>query len=669
MLVAVGSFMAFNLPAAPLDKPTAGDRQVTMWVARTMESDHLSKHKFDDEMSQRGLETYLKSLDPLKIYFYQSDVDEFREKRDSYDDAIRVGELSAAYTIFNRFLTRVDERIATIDELLAIEHDLTNDEEMVTDRDALRYPKDAAEARERWRKRIEYDLLVLKSDKKEGKEAIEKLEKRYHSFGKRMHQFDGEEVLEMYISAFTTAFDPHTSYMSPTSLENFHIQMKLELKGIGAALRSLDGQTIITKIIPGGAADKHGKLQPEDRVVSVGQGDDGEMVDIVDMKLNDVVGMIRGEAGTTVKLGIIPENGSETKVYKIVRARIELKDSEARQVIFEDGKKANGEAYKVGVIDLPSFYMDMEGARTGLADYKSTTRDVRKIIKEFREKNVDVVVLDLRRNGGGSLNEAIGLTGLFIDHGPVVQVKDSAGRIQHYDDHDRGMAWEGPLVVLASKFSASASEIFAGAIQDYNRGIVVGDEATHGKGTVQSLLELGPQLFRTPRSPNLGGLKITMQQFYLPAGDSTQKRGVLSDVVLPSVTTHMDVGEGDLDFAIDFDRVPTSDFKKVDMRNDAIVTELKNESAARREKSEDWQKQLRNIKRYREQKDRKTLTLNEEKFFAQRKEFDADKVEEEKFEEDNDPDEIVKRDFYFDEVIDIAIDYTEALKRNKVASN
>jgi carboxyl-terminal processing protease len=277
-------------------------------------------------------------------------------------------------------------------------------------------------------------------------------------------------------------------------------------------------------------------------------------------------------------------------------------------------------------------------------------------------------VLDLRRNGGGSLTEAINLTGLFIDQGPVVQVKDPDGRVQHYDDLDRGIAWDGPLVVLTSKFSASASEILAGAIQDYNRGIIVGDEATHGKGTVQSLLDLGSQLFRVGGAPNLGALKITMQQFYRPNGDSTQKRGVLADVTLPSITNYMDVGESDLDFALDFDRVPAAEYNKYNMVSEPIVGQLRTASANRREKSADFAKRMKNIERYLVQKEKKAITLNEEKFAAERKELDKEKAEEDEIEDQVEADdEVFKREFYNNEVLNIAIDYIRALKDNKVA--
>ena len=659
----------WTLWAADLTAPQASDRQVALVVTSLMRREHLSKHPFDDEISQRGLDAFIKGLDPMKVYFYQSDVDGFTKSRMDIDDQVKRGDITLAYSIYKRFLERVDERVATVDELLAGKFDFTRDEEMIVERDKAHFPRDKAEARDRWRKRIKYDLLVLKGDDTVGADAVTRLTKRYHSFANRMKQTDEQDLLEMYLTAITSSFDPHTTYMSTRSYKNFQITMRLELEGIGAALQSTDGNTIVTKVIPGGAADKQGKLAVEDQIVSVGQGKDGEMVEVIDMKLSNVVDMIRGKAGTVVRLGVIPAGEKETEVYNITRAKIELSDSEAKSEIIEQGKNADGSPQKIGVINLPSFYMDLEGAKSGKLDFRSTTRDMRRILEEFNAKSVDAVVIDLRLNGGGSLTEAINATGLFIDQGPVVQVKDAAGRVQHYDDLDRGMVWDGPLVVMTSKFSASASEIFAGAIQDYHRGIVVGDEATHGKGTVQSLLEVGPRLFNINNPPNLGALKITIQQFYRPNGDSTQKRGVLADIVLPSVTSKMDVGEGDLDFAIAFDRVPAAQYTKLNLVNAEMLARLRNGSTARRQQSEDFAKRLKDIDRYVEQKSRETVSLNEKVFFADRAEIDADKEDEKTFEElNNADDEVVKRDFYFNEVLAITSDYLQELRTNRLVA-
>ena len=681
---------------ADLEGPRASDRQVALIVTALLNQEHLLKHALDDEISERALTTYLKGLDPMKVYFYQADIDEFMKERRSLDDTIKRGDLSLAYKIFNRFLKRVDERVEFVDVLLKQEHDFDVDEVMVTDRDDAKYAKTPAEAFDRWRRRIKYDLLVLKSEaaekaedeeseskqdeakdddakdaegeKDSGEEATDRLTRRYHSYAKRMHQFSSDDLLEMYLSAITTAYDPHTTYMSPSSLENFHISMKLKLEGIGAALMMNDGYTVVTKVIPGGAADKNGKLQPEDRIVSVGQGADGEMVDVIDMNLNDVVKMIRGKAGTLVRLGVKPAGGNDVQIYQITRAKIELKDSEARSEIIPFGERADGSSYQIGVIDLPSFYMDMSAARKGLTDFKSTTRDVRRILENFKDKGVDAVVLDLTRNGGGSLTEAINLTGLFIDQGPVVQVKDSDSRVQHYDDLESGMVWDGPLVVMTSKFSASASEILAGAIQDYGRGIIIGDVATHGKGTVQSLLDLGNQIFNVPNPPNLGALKITMQQFYRPNGESTQKRGVVVDVPMPSLTTHMDVGETDLDYPVKFDEVEAAPFTKDDDVSTPVVKQLNSLSGKRRSESDDFAKLDRRVKQYQKQKAQKTVTLNEAKFFAERAELDADKEEEKQIKEQVSGERpVFRRNYYNDEVLAVTLDYLRLLKNPQFA--
>jgi carboxyl-terminal processing protease len=660
-------------PAAPLEGPGKNDRQVVRIVSKLMAKQHLSRHPLDDEISARAMKIFTQGFDVRKLYFLQSDIDEFMEYRDQIDDFVGAGDTKFAYKVFNRFITRLDQRLEVVEELVKQPFDFDSDDSIVTDAKLLSYPKTAEEAKVRWRKLIKYNLLTFKSDDIEDKEAREKILRRYKSVQKRWHQSDSDELLERFLSAVTTSYDPHTSYMSPSTLENFRILMRLNLEGIGAALQvTEEGTTKITKIIPGGAADKHGKLKPDDSVVSVGQGANGEMVDVVNMKLNDVVQLIRGPAGSVVRLGVVPASGGESKTYRITRAKIELEDSAARSEIIERGQKPDGSPIRLGVIDLPSFYMDMEAARANVRNgsFRSTTRDVRIILKEFKEKKVDAVVLDLRRNGGGSLTEAINLTGLFIDEGPVVQVKDSGGRIQTYNDLERGMSWDGPLVVLTSKFSASASEILAGAIQDYKRGLIVGDAATHGKGTVQSLLDLGDQLFGfIPNPPKLGALKITMQQFYRPNGDSTQKRGVIPDITLPSLTNHIGMGEADLDHAMDFDRVDPSDFDSHNMVKFDAVRRLRVKSAERIKKSDEFVKQIDRIKRYKTYKDEKSISLNENKFLARREsDRDAEKEEEKQFDDSSNEDDVVfADDFYNQEVIAITLDYLIELAENRVA--
>ncbi len=659
-VVALLGVLLSGVSADPVG-PTPIDRQITKLVSFYVQDQHLSKHKLDDEISKRFLEMFLKTLDPMKVYFLQSDIEKFEEKRLQLDDQIQDGDIQFAYDVFTVFLKRIDERVQWAEEFVDVEHDYTVDEDILRDPDIAKYAVDEAEAREQWRKRIKFDLLRLRVDdeKMTEEKQKEKVRRRYVSFSKRMHQTDRDELLEMYLTALTMSFDPHTSYMSPSSYKNFEIMMSLELDGIGAELRSIDGYTVVNKIIPEGAADKEGSLKAEDRIIGVGQNGEGDIEDVVDMKLGDVVDRIRGKAGSAVRLEVTDADGLNRRVISITRDKIELKDSEAQQAVFEHGTKPSGGPFLVGVINLPSFYLDMDAARRGDPNYRSTTRDVRKILEEFNKRGVDAVILDLRRNGGGSLQEAISLTGLFIEGGPVVQVKGPDGYVQAYDDTDESILWKGPLVVMTSKFSASASEILAGAIQDYGRGLIIGDQATHGKGTVQSLMDLGSQLFQGMRNPPAyGALKITMQQFYRPSGQSTQNRGVVADIELPSLTTHYDVGEADLDYAVAFDQVEPAPHKDYGQVNDAVRQQLRLLSGKRWEKSDDFQRVQRNIKLYLAQKDRETITLNEEKFRAELKELDADKEEQDALEDVVDGNETgIEREMYLDEVIAIAVDY------------
>ena len=654
------------LSAFELTAPTAKDRRITRVVTLMMERAHLLQHELDDEISNRSITSFIDRLDPMRLYFLKSDIDGFMKKKDTIDDMVSEGDITFAYDVFKTYLDRIDERLPVINELIDADHDFTAKESINTDWDNVSFAESKDEAEDRWRKRIKYNLLVLKGDDETEERSKERLHRRYNSFSNQMHRTDSDELLEMFLNSVMASFDPHTSYMSPTTLENFEIVMRLNLDGIGAGLTMQDGDTVITKLIPGGAADKHGELKVNDRIVSVGQGEEGEMEDVIGMKLDEVVQRIRGKAGTIVRIGVIPADKSGSTVLNITRARIELTDSEAQAKVIKH--TANDEEFKVGVISLPSFYMDMDAARRGVRDYKSTTRDVRTLLKGFEEAGgVDAILLDLSRNGGGSLTEAIDLTGLFIDRGPVVQVKDPTGRVTAYEDENAGVAWDGPLVVLTSKFSASASEIFAGAIADYGRGIIVGDSATHGKGTVQSLQDLGRELFRnTPNPPEFGALKITIQQFYRPNGASTQKHGVAADIILPSFSDHMDISESDLDFAVDFDKVDSANEVNLGMRKQAIINTVKDLSSKRISNSEDFQSLLDRIAQYEEQKKDKLISVNEKEFFARREEVNAEKEEEAQIEETMEADDdIFPESYYNTEVLDITVDYINALGENK----
>jgi len=681
--------------ADDLAAPTRTETLVARLVAKMMQSDHLSNHPLDDKMSARAFKQFIKTLDPMKVYFLQADIDEFEKFKTQLDDQLEKGEFTTAFAIYNRFMQRVRQRTELALEMIEQPHDFTIDEDMVTDRDLLSFAKNEDEARDLWRKRIKYSLLVLRSDKSDEEKAEpsdadkrrkkaapkdprETLRKRYTSFARRMGQSTSEDVVEMYITAVTNSFDPHTSYMSRGTFENFLIQMSLELEGIGATLQETDdGYTVIKNIVPGGAAATQKGLLVEDKIMAVAQGDSNgakawdklvaehgiEFVDVIGMKLDQVVGMIRGKAGTVVRLSVMSENDTELHTVTITREKIKLEDSAAHGEIFEVGTKPDGSPNKIGVIDLPSFYADMG---SGTEKGRSTTTDVKKILNDFNTKNVDAVVLDLRSNGGGSLREAIDCTGLFIDLGPVVQVKDSYGKIEKHNDEVRGMSWDKPLVVLTSRFSASASEILAGAIQDYDRGLVVGDTTTHGKGTVQSLINLNQLLYKVKNPPNLlGALKITMQQFYRPNGDSTQKRGVLSDIVLPSITDKMDVNESDLDYPVEFDQVPRAAYQSYELADESIKQILREHSLLRVNKTEKFIELMEKVKHYVAQKELKTVSLNEQKFMERRRQLNAEKEDKELIEKQIIPSREIERNYYLDEVLTITAEYLDLLDANR----
>lgn len=655
---------AGNDQAFSLGEPPARDGRVARLIAALMPRNHISAKRLDDTISERALRLYIKSLDPLKLYFLQSDIEEFEKAKLEIDNMVQNGDLGLAYQIFTRFIQRVDERVAVAMELLDGEFDFEKDESIITDPDETKYAETAEESRDRWRRQIKYAILDLKDD--EAEDYIEQLRRRYSRYAKRWKQTDNDDLLEMFLTSVTTAYDPHSTYMSPGTLDDFQIQMSLNLDGIGAQLREKDGNTVVSRVIPGGAAAKHGKLKTDDIIVTVGQGEEGDMVDIVEMPLNDVVDLIRGKAGSLVRLGVKPGGVGNVEEYKITRARIELEESAARGEIIEHHLPDAEETLKIGYINLPSFYLDMDAARQEKADFRSSTRDVRRILIDFQEKGVDGLVLDLSKNGGGSLTEAINLTGLFIDRGPVVQVKNSDGSIQQYADEESGTTWDKPLVVMTSKFSASASEIFAGAIKDYGRGIVVGDPATHGKGTVQTLMDLGQQLFAHNRA-NYGALKVTLQQFYLPDGQSTQRKGVAADVVLPSITAKMDVAEGDLQYALEHDVVKGAKHSVYNMVPVDLLDQIRMRSEKRVTADEEFADLLRRISSYVAQKEENSVSLKESAFVARRKELESQNKDEEEELVEQMNDGVVYRDgFYNREVMNIVHDYIDGLRDKKL---
>jgi carboxyl-terminal processing protease len=466
----------------------------------------------------------------------------------------------------------------------------------------------------------------------------------------------------------TMSFDPHSTYMSPSSWENFEIQLYSHLEGIGAQLRSDDGYTVVDSIVPGGAADTDGRLKVGDTILGVGQAE-GEIQDIYEWRLDDVVGQIRGHKGTVVRLRVRPEDGGEAQIIEITREVIELTEQQVKGEIIETMDRVGREG-RIGIVRVPSFYRDFEAASAGVADFASATRDVQRVLAEFEQQGgVDAVVIDLRDNGGGALNEAVELSGLFIDRGPVVQVRYPNGRIQSLDDEIPGAAFTAPVVVICNRLSASASEIFAGVIKDYQRGIIVGDTTTHGKGTVQNLLDVEPQqLFQIFDQEELGKLKLTIQQFYRVNGDSTQNRGVPSDVVLPSEIDHLDLGESFLDNALPFHEIDAARFSPGAFVTEQIIAQLQQLSESRVAESTDFQDVEEAIVNGVERRSRSEVSLNLEVLRAEREADeaahpDAEERETEGFPDEPDPNApVFAEDYYNDEILNITLDYLQLLE-------
>jgi carboxyl-terminal processing protease len=520
---------------------------------------HYKKFVFNDSLSSVVFDRYLKDLDYNRSYFYQGDIEKFEKYRNKVDDLLQEGDLTPFYVMYNMFRKRINERLDYSDLLLKQEFEYTKDENYEYKRDSSSWFKDTNEMNDYWRKKVKNDALNLKLDGKDWKSITETLSKRYENIRKTINQNKSEDVFQVIMNSYTESIDPHTNYLSPITSDNFKIDMSRSLEGIGAQLQSEDDYTKIAEVIPGGPAFKSKLLNKGDKIVGVAQGSEGgEFVDVIGMRLTDVVQLIRGPKGTIVRLQVIAANsGSNTKPkeIKIVRDKITLEEQSAKKDILEiQNDKRN---YKIGVITIPAFYADFDAASKGVKDYKSTTRDVKKLLAELKDTNVDGVVIDLRNNGGGSLQEAVQLTGLFIKEGPVVQVRNADGSIDEDDDPDPAIVYSGPLAVLVNKFSASASEIFSGAIQDYGRGLILGDQ-TYGKGTVQNMIDLN-KLVRS-NSEKFGQVKITIAKYYRINGGSTQMKGVIPDIKFPSLTDMYEYGESSEPSALPWDQIKTSNY-------------------------------------------------------------------------------------------------------------
>ena len=561
---------AANAPVVALEdlKPQPEHRRSTRLITHVISNYHYRNVPLDDALSKKVLERYIDALDPARSYFTQADINEFEQNATRVDDYLRSSSLNPLFDMFVRFRTRLGERVDYAVQAIDGKFDFTLDESFEFERKKAPWPKDAAELDELWRKRVKNDILSLKLAGKPLTEINTTLKKRYDGLVRRTAQLNGEDVFQTLMNAYTTAIDPHTSYFSPRTSENFKIRMSLSLEGIGAVLQSDNEMTVVREIVAGGPADLSGKLHADDRIVGIGQDDKGAVVDVIGWRLDDVVDLIRGPKSSVVRLQVLPKGtalGGPTTTVAITRNTIQLEDQAAKGSVIEV-KRSVGVA-KIGVITLPTFYMDFEARSAGDENYRSTTRDVRKIIDELTAKHVEGLLIDLRANGGGSLSEATELTGLFIGPGPVVQVRDSQGRVQIERSTEAKVDYNGPLAVLVDGNSASASEIFAGAIQDYHRGMIIG-EPTFGKGTVQNLVDLNR--FDQTMNGKLGQLKTTIAQFFRVSGSSTQYKGVVPDVGFPNMFDGDERGERSLDNALPWAAIDPAGFTAVSYSADRI---------------------------------------------------------------------------------------------------
>lgn len=556
---------------------------VAQLVRSYMDRRHYVKTPLDDELSVRVLERYLNSLDPERMYFLQQDVSKFEEIRHEFDDFIEQSRLEPAFAIFLVYRSRVRQQVDTALAVLEKPFDFTIDESLRVDREGAPWATTRDELDELWRKRVKNDMIGLILSGKEENDARETLTRRYEQIRNRTDQLNANDVFQFYTNAYLLSVEPHTSYLSPRASENFRIRMSLSLEGIGAVLQSENEYTKVTRVVTGGPADMSGSLKAGDRIVGVGQGTDGEVDDVIGWRLDDVVDLIRGPKGSVVRLRILPDRAvglGETRVIAITRDKINLEEQAAKKSVQE--VEHGGRTYKLGVINVPTFYADFEGRSNGDAEYRSTTKDVRELIRELEGESIDALIVDLRGNGGGALSEAISLTGLFIDSGPIVQVRDSAGRIRVNVDPDPTVSYTGPLAVMVDRNSASASEIFAGAIQDYRRGLVIG-EPTFGKGTVQNLVSLDQH---SRDDVDLGQLKLTVAQFFRITGDSTQHRGVVPDIMFPTAIDSHREGERSFDNALPWSRISATDYDTAyTVVDNGIVGELARRFESRKDES------------------------------------------------------------------------------------
>jgi len=598
---------------------------ISQRVTRIIEDLHYSRPRIDNSFSSAILDRYLDTLDGNRLYFLSSDISSFARYRYELDDRARKGELEPIFEIFNLFRLRTEERVAFALTLLEHEPDFTVEESFQFDRSDMSWPNTDEEIQEIWRKRIKNDGLSLVLTGKTWLETAEILQERYERILTRIVQLNSNDVFATFMNAMAHTMDPHSSYMSPRDSEEYRIQMSLSYEGIGASLQLENDYVTVTNLIPGGPAQIDGQLKPEDRITGVAQGADGEIVDVIGWRLDDVVQIIRGPGGTTVRLQILPAGavpGSPERFLDLIRDQVKLEEQAAKSDRLEVSHEGN--LYNVGVIRVPSFYLDYAARARGEESYTSTTRDVSRLVDELQDQGIDGLVIDLRQNGGGHLSEATELSGLFIERGPVVQLRQTRGNIEILDDPIPGVVYDGPLAVLVDRYSASASEIFAAAIQDYERGVVIGQQ-TFGKGSVQNLFSLDQFM----RAPGYGQLTLTIGKYYRVTGGSTQHRGVIPDIELPSLVDTTIVGESTRDEALPWDQIEPTRFRAESSLEPAIQL-LEERRSARALSDPNYNYLLEDVAAFKELRDRETVSLN----LAERQ-VERNKLQEEQLEREN----------------------------------
>ena len=581
--------------------PTIDQARANILIARQLQFTHFLDQRIDSKLSARVFDGYLDQLDSQRIYFLKSDIEEFTPWRAKLDSALKTGQLDPAFHIYNQFQHRVIERLEFALSLIndgVDQFSFDDDEKIELDRSEEPWASDQNELDQIWTRHIKNAVLAQRLNGKTDEEIITSLTRRYESQLKRAHQARSEDAFQSYMNAFASVWDPHTSYFSPRTSENFNINMSLSLEGIGAVLQGDNEYTKVVRLVPGGPASKQGQLKPADRIVGVGQGKDEDIVNVIGWRLDEVVDLIRGPRESMVRLEVIPANASDetiTRTINITRDEVKLEEQSAKSNMIEI--EQGGKSHKIGVIDIPTFYADFKGMQAGDPNYKSTTRDVRKLLEKLKTDGMEGLVIDLRNNGGGALQEANDLVGLFIDEGPTVQIRNADNDVNVLTDDDPSVAYDGPLIILVNRMSASASEIFAGAIQDYGRGLVVGSQ-TFGKGTVQAVRPL-----------NHGQLKITQSKFYRVSGGSTQHKGVIPDITIPTRINKDEIGEDALDDALPWDQIEAVPHQRY-YDFSTVIDELRTRHDKRFEKSPDFQLLEEEIQLLDSQRDRKYVSLN-----------------------------------------------------------